>query len=159
MVATASAFQWKDLKYITYAVDSANLTDSAYSIKNPQIIGVHYKSGAIPVYAGPGLAPSEIIDGQHEVILDFEAQITGVKPFFTMMGVTDTGYWSTNIQSVFYIDLNFYGADSSTFQLKYRAKNCRFASLDMTTRHGEELKMRGSIQIGDIKTVGTPTTD
>lgn len=162
MVTTAADFQWKDLKYITYAADSANLVDttSSYSIRNPQVLGVHFESGAQPVYAGPGLGPSEIMEGRHSFNLDFEAQVTGVLPFFTMMGLADTGYWNTNIQSVFYVDLNFYAAlaDSGTFGLKFRGKNCRFRNLDVTTRHGEDVKMRGTIEVGDIKIAGAPTT-
>ena len=159
MVATGADFQWKDLKYFTYASDSANLVDSAYSIRNVQVVGTHYRSGAQAVYAGPGLGPSEIMEGRHQMTIDFEAQVIGVRPWWTICGVTDTSYAGTsNVQTAFYVDLNFYGADSATFQLKYRFKNCRFSSLDMGSRHGEELKMRGSIEVGDGKVIGAPDT-
>lgn len=154
----ATIILWSDLKNFAYAADSANLSDSAYKLKQVTTASVRSASANTPYYGDGSLTPQTIAEGAHTVELDFEAAAVGVRPFFAMMGLTDSGYWSTNIQTAFYVDLDFYGSDSATLRLKFRAKGCRFRNLQISTRDNVEV-LRGTIDIQDVKMLGAPTTE
>lgn len=149
---------WTDLKNFAYAADSANLSDSANKLKQVNTITVRQRSDNMPYYGDGSLTPQVVAEGAHTMELDFEAVAVGVRAFFTMMGLSDSGYWSTNIQTAFYVDLDFYGSDSATLRMKYRAKGCRFRNLETTNRNNVEV-LRGTIDIQDLKMVGAPTTE
>lgn len=155
--------KWTDLKFFTYSTDSANLTDSAYNLKDAQIMEIRLESGAHPVYGGATMGPSEILEGQHTYELDFQAQVTGVRPFFQFGGMTDSAYIGNNVQTSGYAEFEFSDcitdSASATRWLKMRFKGCRFGPLRGRVQHGGDMVMSGTLYAQDVKLKGAPTTD
>jgi hypothetical protein len=155
--------KWTDLKSFSYASESANLTDSANNLKDPQIVEVRINTGAYNVYGGGTMGPSEVIEGQHSYEIDFQAQLTGVRPFFTAGGLSDSGYIGNTIQTPFYVEFHFTDCPgdttSATRWLHIRFKGCRFQNLRARSQHGGDMVMSGTILAQDVKSEGKPTTD
>jgi hypothetical protein len=147
-------------KFLTVSTDSANLADSAYRIYLLQELRSRWTQDGREIYGDGSLAPNEIGEGQHHLEFTFRGLVKSSRMFYFMMGITDSGWWSTNTQGASaYACYEFVPSDSASQRLKVTYKNIKMLELELEGRNNADLILTGRFAAQDVKVWALPVSE
>jgi hypothetical protein len=166
-ISDLSTVKFRDMqgattKFLTVSTDSANLADSAYRIYLLQDLKSRWTQEGRELYGDGSLAPNEIAEGNHHLEFTFKGYVKSSRMFYFMMGITDSGWWSTNTQGASaYAQYEFVPSDSASQRLKVTYKNVKMLDLQMDggQNANKDLMLTGRFSATDVKVWALPVSE